>query len=257
MKLKLIILFLFLLTTQSFSQTSLRGQLLNSNGKPLPYTEIELVPIEAKKIVVDSRLIAVSSESGKFTFFNVPSGKYTLSINFDDKPTDLSPYPTFFYPKTEKREEAQIFEVQDKKPLNPIIFQLPPALTKGKITGKVTLPNGDSVEGAFIFLRDVYFDTDFLIAKVQSDRNGNFSIQPFAGRKYQIGAILYEKQPKSPPFDFGKLLAATETDIFELPSKTVNLTLVLGKEDKDFDRLQDKYIGQIFRKNETFQNSQY
>lgn len=254
MKLKLTILFLFLLSVESFSQTSLRGQLLKSNGKPLPYTEIELVPIDSDRIVVNASLIATSSTSGKFTFVNVPSGKYTLSINFDDKPTDLSPYSTFFYPKTEKREEAQIIEIKNGIALKPITFQLPPALSKGKIKGKVVLPNGDSVEGAFIFVRDVYFDTNFLIARVPSDKNGDFAIQSFLGRKYQIGAILYEKQPKSPPFDFGKLLAATETDIFELTPKTDSLTLVLGKEDKDLDKLQDKYIGKLFQKEKSFLN---
>lgn len=250
MKLQLSILFLLLLSIQSFSQTSLRGQLLKSNGKPLAYTEIELVPVDSDRIVVDSRLLAVSSLSGKFVFFNVPTGKYTLSINFNDKPTDLSPYATFFYPNTEKRAEAEVFEIQDKKPLKIITFKLPPALKEMKLTGKVILPNGDPVAGAFVFVRDIYFDKFFLISQMQSRPNGTFSISAFEGRKYQLGAILYEKHPKSPPFDFGKLLAATETDIFELTTKTVSLTLVLGKEDKDFDRLQDKY-GQSFLKYKT------
>ena len=79
-------------------KVTIAGQLLKSNGKSLAYTEIELVPVAAKKIVIDGRLLAASNTSGKFSFVNVPDGKYTLSINFDDKPTDLSPYPTFFYP---------------------------------------------------------------------------------------------------------------------------------------------------------------
>lgn len=254
MKLKLsILLSLFVLCGQGFSQTSLRGQLLKSNGKPLPYTEIELVPLDSNKIVIDSRLLATSSASGKFTFFNAPKGKYTLSVNFDDKPTDLSPFTTFFYPNTEKRAEAKVFEIQDEKPIKPIIFQLPPALKEIKLTGKVVLPNGEAVEGAYIFIRDVYFDKHFSIGRILSGRTGEFSIRAFEGRKYQIGAILYEKQPKSPPFDFGKLLAATETDIFELTSKTANLTLVLGKEDNS-DRLQDKYVGRLLLKNESFVN---
>lgn len=256
MNLKLTILILFFLTVPIFSQVGssaiLRGQLLKSNGKPLPYTEIELVPVESNKLVIDPKLVAISNISGKFTFFDVPNGRYTLSINFDDKPTDLSPYSTFFYPKTDKRSEAEVFEVKDRSLIKTITFRVPPALNKSKITEKVMLPNGDSVEGAYIFLRDVFFDTDFLVARIQSGKNGEFTLTAFEGRKYQVGAILYEKQPKSPPFDFGKLLAATETDIFELTPKTANLRLVLGKEDKDFNRLLDKYIGQLFLQREIF-----
>lgn len=225
--------------------------LLKSNGKPLPYTEIELVPLESKKLVADARLIATSSTSGKFTFFNVPDGKYTLSINFDDKPTDLSPYPTFFYPKTEKRTEAQIFEFKTGIPMKLVTFQLPPALKQTILTGKVILKTGESVEGAFIFIRDVYFDEFFNIARIQSDKLGKFSIRAFESRTYQVGALLYEKSYSSSPFGYGKLLAAAEADIFELSEKTANLTLVLGKEDSS---LEDKYIGQLFLKDNSFAN---
>jgi hypothetical protein len=252
MKLKLSILFLLSLSVSVLPQTSIRGQLLKDNGKPLSYTEIELVPLDSDKLVVDARLLAVSSLSGKFTFFNVPDGKYTLSINFDDKPTDLSPYSTFFYPKTEKRADAEIFTIEAGKPLKTIIFQLPAALKEIKLSGKVTFPDGDAVEGAYIFIRDVYFDKFFTIGRIRSDQAGSFSLRGFGGRKYQVGAILYEKQYNSAPDFYGKLLAAAETDIFELSPTTSNLTLVLGKEDKDFNRLRDKYVGQFSSKSNYF-----
>ena len=94
--------------------------------------------------------------------------------------------------------------------------------------------------------------TIFLIARIQSGKNGDFSLRAFEGRKYQIGAILYEKQPTAPPFDFGAILAATETGIFELTAKTAAQTLILGKEDSNLNRLRDKYVGQLFLKKVPF-----
>jgi hypothetical protein len=93
------------------AKTSLNGKLLQSNGKPLPYTEIELVLTDSEEIANDGRLLAISSTSGKFSFINIPEGKYTLSINFNEKPTEFSPYETFFYPNTKIRAEAEVFEI--------------------------------------------------------------------------------------------------------------------------------------------------
>src|SRR5690349_6233664 len=93
------------------SVPTVRGTLLKSDGRPLAYTEIELVPVSSEHIVVDHGLNATSSVSGLFSFVDVPPGRYTLSINFDDKPTELSPYDTFFYPEARDRSAARIFEV--------------------------------------------------------------------------------------------------------------------------------------------------
>jgi hypothetical protein len=95
-----IFLFIFALAVSAFGQTggTVSGKLLKANGKPLPHTEIELVPVSYDKQIDDTRFWATSNSLGDFIFSEVPDGKYTLSINFDEKPTDTSPYQTFFYP---------------------------------------------------------------------------------------------------------------------------------------------------------------
>ncbi|MGB5012606.1 MAG: carboxypeptidase-like regulatory domain-containing protein, partial [Pyrinomonadaceae bacterium] len=69
----------------------IQGTLIKSDRKPLAYTEIELVPVGSGVVINDTRLFGITDQRGRFNFVDVPDGKYTLSINFGDKPTLLSP----------------------------------------------------------------------------------------------------------------------------------------------------------------------
>ena len=228
---------------------TLQGKLLKSNGKPLPYTEIELVPINSDKIINDGRLLATSNTSGKFSFINVPNGKYTLSINFDDKPTDLSPYATFFYPNTYQRSESEIFEITETSKTRTINFQLPPALVQRSIKGKVLFEDGTTAADAYIAVQDTEFDKFVTFGRIVSDDDGNFTFKGFESRKYQLGGILFEKAGRSEKIgktliNFGQIIAAGETKIFVLDSTTPNIKLIL-KESEDFKRMRQKYIGKL------------
>lgn len=224
---------------------TIQGVLLKSNGKPLPYTEIELVPLSSYKLINDRRFIAASSMSGKFSFFNVPVGQYTLSINFDDKPTDLSPYPTFFYPKTSKRSEAEFIEIKETTRIKNITFQLPPALMQREISGSVISETGTLIEDAYVSIIDLEFDRLKSFSKVKTDINGKFKVKGFIGRAYQIAAILFDENRKTAQGEPVPILAAGESKAFTLDSATPNIKLIL-KESDDFKKLREKYIGKLF-----------
>jgi hypothetical protein len=253
MKIKLTILFLILLASLSNAYGgAISGKLLKATGKPLVYTEIELVPVDSDKVVIDTRLNAISSGAGVFTFSNVPDGKYTLSINFDDKPTDLSPYREFFYPATPNRHDAQVFEIDSRSKFTNLVFRLPPPLLQRKIVGKAVLTDGVPVPNAFVALRDVSFDTSILYT-ARTDKNGNFSVTAFEGRGYQFGAVLFEKDYKNMwEARGGEVVAAGESDIFTLDAATPVIRLVM-KTSADFRRIKEKYIGMtVFKTREVF-----
>ena len=239
----ILIAFLTLFAVGASAQGSISGQLLKSNGKPLPYTEIELVPLGSKKLVNDSRLIGTSGTLGKFTFSDVPDGKYTLSINFDDKPTDLSPYETFFYPNTYKRTEAETFDIDGKVKIQKLIFKLPPALVKRKVTGKVVFSDGKPVDNAFLALRDLKFDRSVFFGQFKSNKLGDFSFTAFGDRKYQVAAILFERFGGT-VYDPYEILGAAESDVFMLGEVTINLKLVLKKR-ADYDQIRDRYFARL------------
>lgn len=226
-------LFLIIFLGQfSIAFAQIRGRLLKSNGRPLPYTEIELVPVDSDKIVTMPNLIGVSDTYGKFVFNQVPKGKYTLSINFDDKPTDLSPYSTFFYPNAKKRTDAEVFEIETNNKIRVINFKLPPPLLQIKITGKVVNSNGTPMQDVYVHLHDVMFDdTRVFNFKIKTDKTGSFALKGFENRLYQVGAILLARPLK--PFEPFEPLAMTSTQVFLLTPQTSSMTITLKIPDED------------------------
>lgn len=220
---------------------SISGKLLQANGKPLGYTEIELVPIDSAKQINDRRLLAATSVSGFFLFSNVPAGKYTLSINFDEKPSETSPYTTFFYPNAADRAEAEVFDVNAASEINGLMFRLPSKLVQRKITGRVNGTNGAPSAGAFVYLRDIEYDDSSFAFVNKTDRNGDFRLNGFENRIYYITAILLAPPP-SDDLSITEPLAFAKTDRFTLNADNTSFTLRLrnisGRRD-----LLDKNVG--------------
>ncbi len=254
MKNKLIIfLFSIILAMAFFGNTSARkaaanntikGKLLQSNGQPLPHTEIELVPVNSAVQLNDSHLLAVSGAAGLFSFQNVPAGSYNLSINFDEKPSPLSPYATVFYPNAINRAEAEVFKIDSNSQLNGLIFRLPPKLNQRKITGKVLWSDGNPIPDAYIFLRDVEFDKSLIFGAIKSDNKGNFSIVGFEGRKYQVGAVLFEMTGKTVAESNGTVIGTANSGAFILNAGTANVKLTV-KLPKEIEKIRDKQIGAL------------
>lgn len=241
----ILLVYIAIFSAAAAAQGVVSGQLLKSNGKPLAYTEIELVPTGAKRLVNDARLIAVSGATGRFSLAAVPAGKYTLSINFDDKPTDLSPYDTFFYPNTYRRSEAEVFDMTDGAKFQKLVFKLPPALTKVRITGRLVHEDGKPVSGSVMLgLRDLKFDrglpfsSDYKIGKT-----GDFALYGFGNRTYQLGALVYERFGKT-IFDPIEIVGAAESDVFSVETEPVTLRLVL-RQFQSYEEIRNKYMAQL------------
>ena len=217
---------------------SFSGKLLQSNGKPLAYTEIEMVPISSKKQINDPRLLATTGVSGLFSFANIPAGKYTLSINFDEKPTDTSPYSTFFYPNAANRTEAEIFSIDAASKISGIVFRLPSKLERRKITGKVVGADGKPVADAFVSLKDVQYDDSSFDLSNKTDAAGTFKFDGFENRTYYITAIQFDKLPNNsaPP---AKPIAYGKTKPFVLDANYSDFILRLKKLGEDDERLEN------------------
>ncbi len=236
---------LLILLFASNVSAQIRGTLLKSNGKPLAYTEIELVPTYSKKMVMDGRFFATSSASGKFSFVNLPPDRYTLSINFNESPTDLSPYPTVFYPNAETREQAEIFEINASSVAKTITFKLPTAYTTGKISGNIVFSDGKPVDGAYISLRDIAYNFSVgSFGYAKTDAKGNFTITGFLGREYQIGAFAFDCDLKKPCDYWNKLIGVGESKVFILETQTPVIKFTLRQSD-DVEKIRDKYVATL------------
>jgi len=236
----------FCAAENAFADGTLGGKLLKANGKPLAYTEIELVPVESAKQIANRQLWATTAANGNFIFDKIPPGEYTLSINFDEKPTELSPYPTYFYPKVSNRALAKIFEIYADTRIKNLIFQLSPPLAKRKIVGKVFGKDGKPAANVYVALRDVEGDKEdaFLgFSPIKTDAGGNFALAGFETRKYQIFAVLLEGSDKLPYFDArARIVAVAKSNAFILDAKTASIKLTL-ENPSDSDNPEETQVG--------------
>lgn len=243
----LIFLFIVIFTQDLSAKTTLNGKLLQSNGRPLAFTEIELVPLESDVQLSDTRLLAISSNTGRFSFSNVPEGRYTLSINFDEKPTETSPYATFFYPNTEIRASAEIFEINETSKFAPLTFRLPPKLIQRTITGQVIWSSGIPIADAFIYINDVDFDEMYGLTNLKTDSDGNFALKAFENRNYIVGAVLFERMGKNLVESIGPVFAATKSESFLLNANTEKIILKM-EEPEDLKIRRDRIVGKLIVK---------
>jgi hypothetical protein len=224
------------------AKSTITGKLLKSTGKPLAYTEIELIPIDSDKIVSDPRYVAISDTSGQFVFSDVPSGVFDLSINSDDKPSELSPYGAFFFPNATDRKDARVFEIEDNTKISGLVFQLPPQLNKKSVTGKLIWKKGKLNGLAFVLLRDTKADRGFIsFSQIKVDANGIFSMTAFEGRKYQLYAMIMDSYGL-----IGVPIANAKTEEFIVGKDPKIFELVL-EDIKDSNRPLENDIGKTFK----------
>ena len=206
----------------------LAGKLLKSNGKPLPYTEIELVPVLFDIQIPDKRFWATSDARGNFSFKDLPPTQYTLSINFNESPSELSPYPTYFYPHTNNRQDAEVFDIGNTSNLKNLSFKLPSALAQRTVKGKVVDKNGDGIGGIHVGLLNADSKEITFGLEAVTDKNGNFTLKGFENTSYIVTAVEMEL-PKTPftmpppPTAYGK------SDVFTLGATTPPIFVLLEK----------------------------
>jgi len=227
---------------QNGSVAAVQGQLFQYNGKPLGYVQLELVPIDSSHYDEGGWRIAATSVSGKFTFFDVPNGKYTLSIKFDDMPTTISPYATYFYPNSTDRRTAEILEIRHGNLIRNLNFKLPPPLVAKKIVGQAIWEDGSPVVGAMIGCRDIAFNKGHMPFGIKfSDKNGKFIVEAFVGRQYQFAGIMFDRPMEYgvPP---GNVIGGGETDEFLLSTDTEPITIRMRRAG-NWQLIFNRYLG--------------
>ncbi len=230
-----------------FGKISVAGRLIQASGKPLAYTEIELVTLDPNEFANEIRITAISGVSGKFAFTDIAPGKYTLSINFNEKPTETSPFSTYFYPDSEIRDTAQIFVIGEHSHFSSINFRLPPKLIQRKITGQVVWADSLPVADALVFANDAEFDEFYATSNTRTDKNGNFSILAFEKRKYVVRALLLKSNEPTMIGILAPLIASGYSEVFTLSGKTEKLKIFL-EEDSEIKNLRRRNVGKLIKK---------
>ncbi len=230
------------------NNSKISGKILDVTGKPVSNVKVELISTDEKKSY-DGGKSTDTDKNGIFTMTQVPTGNYTLSINYNSSPSPDSPFPTVFYPASSIRENAMIFEVSKGKSIENLVFQLPLRLKQKEIKGEVLWEDGSPAKNVEIRLEDVEFEgfsTGCYLKEItneslgrnpetfisssgfvgsgcdlKTDEFGRFTIKGYASRKYKVFAEVEKKVNKQ------KVEYEAESNSFTLGEETIFLKLTL------------------------------
>lgn len=202
------------------NKSQIKGKVIDGQGKPIAEIYVELVSIDGEKPGAFSDNGGYTDKIGNFSITSIPSGRYTLSINYLTEPDEDRPFPTFFYPNAKKRDEAIVIKVGLGQTISNLILQLPARIAKRKIYGTVVFPDGRPAAGMTVNLQRR--DSDISFSYTETDKNGNFVLNGFIGEQYNFGINYYGDEGEKREYSVKK-------SVFMLDENTRPFRLVLEK----------------------------
>lgn len=206
------------------NDSRIEGKAIDYLGNPVTDISIDIIPVGIDR--TDENFdyeLSQTLNKGHFRFTGLSPGLYQISLNYAEKPDEDAPYPTFFYPYTKNREEAQIIEIDYGMKITNLVFQFPPKLKKRKITGRVFWKDGIPAEHIKIDLIDVLFNEKiFGFDGTSTNKKGAFELEWFENRKYKLTAFKVRKLMNQRTIVFLK-----ETGEFTLDKNTKYFKIIL------------------------------
>lgn len=209
------------------NKSQINGKVVDSQNKPVAEIRVELVSVDGEKPEPFSDNGGSTEATGEFSIENVPSGRYTLSVNYLTTPDEESPFPTVFYPNSSERKNAAIIEVGLGQRIDNLILRLPPRIATQKIYGTVIFPDGRPAVDITVNLQRE--DSDISFSYTRADKDGNFVLNGFTGEKYNFGVQYYGDSNEKRNYTIKK-------SVFTLDKNTQPFRLILeemSEEDKN------------------------
>lgn len=174
------------------NETELSVTVVDPNGKPVPSIWVELVPlsITPPTTVRSPEEFTVTNPQGQATFYDTPPGKYTISINFFNAPTQKAPFPSVFAPGVEDRSRAEVFEIYPGTQISKKLeIRVPRSLEAVTLSGTVVDDGGNPVKGAQVNLVDESEPDICVNGCVETNEKGEFIVTGYVGRRYTVEAL--------------------------------------------------------------------
>jgi len=205
------------------SKSKIVGKVIDADGNPVGHINVEIISVNVinPDYFIGDEFGQTDSE-GVFRAYNVPSGFYTISVNYNNPPEDEAPFPPTFYPGVADKLQAQVIEVNLGQDITDIELRLPPKLKKITIKGSVVWTDGTPAVGVTVYMKDHLHDVCCVNSEVITDAQGHFIIHGFEGRKYRVWAFG-KRNPILETEDYGV------SPPFILNEKTPNYIIVLDK----------------------------
>ena len=172
------------------SLSTIRGKLLDSEGRPAATIDIKLIPAdtEGKEELWRGREISsYTDEEGYYEFGGIPAGRYVIVINYEGAPGQFDPpFPRTYYPGTSELTKAGTFTISEGEEIEASEFRLPPRLVERTIEGIVVLPDGKPAAGAWVGIE--LTERRWLGQGTSADDQGRFALKCFEGYRYLVQA---------------------------------------------------------------------
>lgn len=166
------------------------GRVVNVEGEPVARILVGLVEPGANPKENHVKLEQTDDE-GNFKFSAVPRGRYFVVVNHTRFPEPNDPnkaYPPTFYPGVIDEAQAQAITVGAGEKLNDLVIRVPPKQPPSILKVSVAWSDGSPVANAILLVTDVTQGESSISHTVQTDAQGQGTIDGYVGQKLIVNA---------------------------------------------------------------------
>jgi hypothetical protein len=125
----------------------IEGKVHDASGAPAR-AWVELVRADGRQLPGFVEHFEMTAEDGSYRFHKIPRGRYLVVVN-PGGPGDEWPHDIQYYPGTDRKEQAHVFDLADGQRVSGVDVRAPP-LTKRVLRARVIRADGTPVAGASV-----------------------------------------------------------------------------------------------------------
>ncbi len=169
---------------------SIKGRILDPNGKPLESIGVSLIPIGGEKSEYFFRN-EYSKETGDFNIKEIPVGKYMLAVNKYNRVSFKTPFRRLYYPSVHEVEKAAIISINEGEHIEGIELRIPKFEEIITVEGQVLYSNGTPVAKERVFFTsETSSNPNNIEGFAITDPDGRFTLELMKGLKGNIYGII-------------------------------------------------------------------
>jgi hypothetical protein len=170
----------------------IEGKVSDASGAPAR-AWVQLVRADGRQVPGFVNHFEQTADDGSYRFRKIPRGRYLVVVN-PGGPADGWPHDIQYYPGTDRKEQAHVFDVADGERVNGIDLRAP-LLAKRVLRARVTWADGTPVPGASVCVAyEKTADYDALAGRhcsPDADQNGYVVIRTYGASQVRIFAHRY------------------------------------------------------------------
>lgn len=202
------------------------GRVVNPDGEPVAGILVGLVDPGGTPKENHVKLDRTDAE-GNFKFSAVPRGRYLIAVNHTRFPEQGDPtrsYPPTFYPGVIDKEQAQPITVGAGEKLNDLVVRVPAKQPPSVVKVSVVWSDGSPVAKAYLSIADVTQGEVNITQSVETDAQGQATIDGYVGQKLVISARSNREwvpSPRNEPMERTESVRVT----VERPAQTARVVI--------------------------------